>query len=173
VHGDAKGELLRIHFYDVAGHYQDFLVLVDYGGWRRHTFAIPQGGRFDWKRTDYLVFLYNRIPAKMAVNVKIDGLKAIRKLRKAPPVLNPVVIANGKPLRIPVELSPGKCVTTDGLGGCTLWPGGMKPGLRIEARDATFTLKPGSNTLQFSCGNSKDFLGDVSVRVIRLWPLEE
>ena len=173
VHGDGKGEVLRVHFHDVAGRYQDLVMQITYRGWRRHTFARPVGRGFDWTRTEYVVLLYNGIPANSTVSVMIDGLKAIRKLRKAAPVSHPIVTVNGQPLRIPVELGPGKCVTTDGLGGCTLWPGGMEPGIRVEARDATFTLEPGSNALQFSCGNPRDFVGDVSVRVIRLWPLEE
>jgi len=173
VDGDGMGELLRIHFYDRAGHYQDFLVPVKFKGWRLQTFVIPRSSPFNWNEVDRIIFLYWHIPAKKTVSARLDGLRAIPKLSKAPILSHPTLTVNDKQVRIPVDLDPGKWLTTDGLGGCTLWPGGMAPGQKVAAPDATFTLNPGGNSLKFSCDNPGDFLGDVTVRVIRLLPLEE
>ena len=127
---------------------------------------------FDWTRVEYLILYFNNISSNASVSVQIAALKAIPKARVAAAVETPAVTVNGTQIKIPITLERGKCVTINGRGRCTLWPGGMKPGESIALSPATFTLQPGANRVELTCANAEEYGGDVAVRVSRLWPME-
>jgi len=61
----------------------------------------------------------------------------------------------------------------DGVGGCTFWPGGMKPGKSLSIPVSDLLLKPGDNFVTFTTGDRENpFPGDVSVLLYRLWEME-
>ena len=175
IHGDVKGksQFLKIQFWDVAGRHHDFRLRINFKGWQMHTFRIPARSKTDWTKIDYMLFYYNGVPGKTTITCLLDDVKALPHLAKPQALANPGLTVNGRQVRFPAQIPPGQCLTTDGFGGCVLWPGGMKPGVKVDVRAATFTLKPGRNEVKFSCDTSPDFAQDAGIRLIRLWPLED
>jgi hypothetical protein len=43
----------------------------------------------------------------------------------------------------------------------------------VRAPETAILLKPGPNDLKFSCDLPQGFSPNVTVRLVRLWPLEE
>jgi len=184
VHGDGQRELFYFQLRDSAGRWCNCRAQVDFRGWRLLVFPTRAKGAaqssrvrmrdgFDWKQVDYLILYFNSIRSGAAVSVELGALKAIPTVRAGGPLATPTLTVNGKAVRIPVTLDRGQCVTTDGLGACTLWPGGMKPGRPVSPSAATFTIKPGPNRIVFACADPAEFGGDAAVRVSRLWPLTD
>ena len=175
VHGDVRGksQFLKIQFWDVARRNHDFRLRVNFTGWQLHTFRLPRRTRIDWKQVDYMLFYYNGVPGNATITCLIDDVKALPRPVKPRVMSNPELTVNGKRVRFPVRIPSGQCLTTDGLGGCTLWPGGMRPGRKIDLPAATFTLKPGVNTVEFFCETSRGSAQDAGIRLVRIWPLED
>jgi hypothetical protein len=178
VHGDGQRETLRFQFRDVAGRHADWLVPIDFTGWRLLTFRTADVPGFDWGQTEYVIFYYNDLPAKATCTMKFDDLKALPKLRKPPSLRRPVLTVNGQKVRLPVDLKAQESLILDGQGRCTLWRDGgaqaVGAGLRASpGRGAAFVLRPGSNRFELSCDPSKGVPRDVTVRVLRLGSKEE
>ena len=173
VHGDGKSEIVYLQLRDVAGRAYDCRVQVSFKGWQLRTFPIPERKSMDWTKVDYMIFYYNNIPAKTTVTCKIDGVKALPGLAKMPVLSGMQLSVNGRPISFPGKMAAGEALTTDGLGTCTVWPGGMEPGRRVNVPQNAVKLKPGRNELGFSCNVAPGFQPDVNIRLIRLWPVEE
>lgn len=173
VHGDGKGEILKLQLWDTPGHPHDFLVRVDFAGWQLHTFPIEERASIDWKRIEYLLFYYNSIPAKTTVSCRIDDVKALPVVTTPPALSGFELAVNGKRIRLPGEVRTGQTLTTDGFGTCTVWPGGMVPGKRVQVPETALLLRPGPNEVSFSCKVPEGSSPDVSLRFVRLWPLEK
>jgi len=172
VHGDGKGEMFYFQLRDTAGRWANFNVPVHFTGWR--FWAFPRQGQsgFDWERVDYVLFYLVNLPARATVSVKIGSPKALPMTTDREALAGLELAVGDKRFRLPVRLDPGRCITLDGLGGCTFWPGGMKPGRKLDVADATLTLQPGANKLALTVNDPEAYPGDVTVRVSRLWPLE-
>jgi hypothetical protein len=170
--GDGQRESLRLQFRDVTGKFADWLTPMDFTGWQLLVFRTADAKDFDWKKVEYVIFYYNGIPAKAAVTMKFDDLKALPKLRKAPKLSEPVLSVNGKPVEFHVSLHPGESLTTDGLGGCTVWEAGMKVRKRRHVPDSAFVLQPGPNRFDLSCDAGNGVPREVVCRVLRLGPAE-
>jgi hypothetical protein len=115
-----------------------------------------------------VIFYYNDIPAKTTVTMKFDDLKALPKLREAPPLSHPALTVNGQPIRLPVTLGRSEAVTVDTRGRCTLWPRRPAQPQRLEAKAAPILLQPGANRLELTCDTTTGAPRDVTVRVVRL-----
>ena len=173
VHGDGKRETLRFQFADAAGKTADWLVPIDFSGWRLHVFRTADRGNFDWKKTEYVLFYFNGIPAGTTVTIKFDGLKALPKTRGSPSLCGPVLTVNNKRISLPAELGANEALTIDGLGRLAVWRASVAGGKRTEARVESLVLEPGPNRFQLSCDMSKGVPRDASVRVVRLGPVEK
>ena len=99
---------------------------------------------------------------------------------KAPPGLKPMgeltglaLTVNGTRIALPGKIGPRESLSTDGLGTCTVWPGGLAPGRKLAAPQTACRLKPGLSKLTLSCDVGAGHYPDVNIRLIRLWPLEE
>jgi hypothetical protein len=172
IHGDGKGEIIRIQFRDAAGRHADFLPKINFKGWRLLTFPFPDKADYDWSKTDYLLFYFNGIPAATAVRVRFGQLRMLHELR--PPVPGkPALIVNGKRTVFPTNLERGQALTSEGPGGVKLWPGGMKPGRNLDLTGSMLRLNTGNNKINFSWNAAKDFPGDVKVLLYQMWPIEE
>ena len=171
-HGDGKDETFFIQLWDSKGRVETFAVPIGFEGWRYSSFALPKGRSFDWTRVDYLILYLVKIAGDSAVAVGIGPVKALRSTT-APRALGGLELAvNDARVRIPVRLGDQQCITTDGLGTCTLWPGGMQPGRPIDVPTAVPILRPGPNRIAFTVTDPRAYRGDVSVRVSQIWPLE-
>jgi hypothetical protein len=172
IQGDCKYETVRLQFRDVAGRYADFVLPIDFGGWRLFTFPLPADSAFDWSKTEYLLFYFNSIPANTSVRVLLDDVKMLPDLQPSRTMGQPVLTVNGQRFVFPAELAPGQALTSEAAGGTTFWPGGMEPGKSLEL-PASLVLKPGKNEVTFSHTGAGGFPGDVSVLLYRMWPLED
>jgi hypothetical protein len=168
VNGDAKGEALRFQFRDSAGAYADWVLPMDFTGWRLLVFKTADRPEFNWQKVEYVIFYFNNIPPNATVTMKFDDLKALPKLRKPPLLSGLRLTINEKEMSIPGSLDLQDCLTLDWRGTCTLWPKGITPGEQVGAAPAPPVLKPGANVLKLTCDSSQDAPRDVLVRVIRL-----
>ena len=173
LYGDGKDETFFIQLWDAGGRVETFTVPVGFEGWRYNSFARPKGGAFDWNRVDYLIFYLIRIPGDDEVAAKIGSVKALRSTSPPQPLDSLEIAINDVRISIPAELGPRQCITTDGLGNCTFWPGGMNPGRNIDVPGAALTLQPGPNRVTFAPADPVSYRGDVSVRISQIWPLEQ
>ncbi len=172
LHGDGRNETFMLQFRDVAGRDCSWRIKIGFKGWRLKSFPLPDRTNIDWRKIDYIIFYYNNIPANTKVTCKIDGVKALPGLAKMRTLSGLALTVNGRRIRLPGEIGTAETLTTDGLGTCTLWPGGMKPGRKVRAPQTAFTLEPGRNELEFSCRVPAGSRPDVNLRLIRLWPVE-
>ena len=172
VHGDGKRETLRFQFRDVSGAHADWLVPIDFTGWRLHVFETADAPGFDWSRTEYVIFYYNGIPSGATVTLKLDDLKAFPELQEPPLLSRPEVTVNGKRLSLPVELAADEALSIEGKSRCTIWRRGLERGESVEIDGAALVLKPGANGLELSCDESKGAPRDVSVHVLSLEVVE-
>jgi hypothetical protein len=107
------------------------------------------------------------------VAVEVGPVKGLRATSPKQPLGGMEVAVNDMLISIPTRLGPRQCITTDGLGNCTFWPGGMKPGREIKVPGAALTLRPGQNRVTFTAADPSAYRGDVTVRVSQIWPLEK
>jgi hypothetical protein len=77
VHGDGKGQALKIQLFDGAGGYRDNYLTIDFKGWRQVTLAEPQFNTLKYDRAASLNFYYNSLPASQTVTCLIDQVEAI------------------------------------------------------------------------------------------------
>ena len=169
VHGDGRGETLRIQFRDTAGQHADWLIPVEFTGWRLEVFPTAQAAGFDWRRTEYVLFYYNNLPANATCQVKLDGLKALAKLSERAPLRRPVLTVNGRRIPLPGELrAPDEALLLDSAGRCRVWRRGEPRGRQTAVAGGGLLLQPGENHLELTCDTSQGTPCDVSVRVVRL-----
>ncbi len=169
LHGDAKKETLRFQFRDVAGASADWLIPIDFTGWRLMVLRAADAPNFDWGKVEYVIFYFNNIPAQTSVTMKLDDLKAVARLRAPSPLSGLLLKANGQTLRIPADLGPREWAITDGAGMCSVWKG-LKRERSLPAPESTFRLQPGANQFELLCNTSQTMPRNVTVRVIRLGP---
>ncbi len=77
VHGDGKGQALKIQLYDGKGGYRDNYLTIDFKGWRQVTLAEPQFNTLKYDHVGSLNFYYNGMPAGQTVTCLIDQVEAI------------------------------------------------------------------------------------------------
>ncbi len=77
VHGDGKGEHLKIQLQDGQGGYRDNYIPIDFKGWRHLmlTNCPINTLRYDQVRT--IAFYYNSLPAQTSVTCLIDHVEAV------------------------------------------------------------------------------------------------
>ena len=173
MHGDNKNETFFIQLWDAKGRVDTFTVPVGFKGWRFKSFPRSKRGAFDWTRVEYLIFYLIKIPGDNGVSVRIGPVKALRTTSPQQPLNGLTVSVNDARISIPAKLGLRQCITTDGLGNCTFWPGGMQPGREIDITGAPLMLQPGPNRIQFVPADPKAYRGDVSVRISQIWSLEK
>ena len=173
VRGDANFEQFRIQLRDSHGHNVGFQFAIDVAGWRLLTFPFPAETQFDWANTEYLLFLFDSVPARTAVSVVLDSVRAFRTLPPAPlPLGRPIITLNGRTTIFPVSMAGGQTLTAEGPGGVILWPGGMASGQMVAGATTPLMLKPGENTVTFSTATPQTFPGGVRILLYRIWPME-
>jgi len=173
MHGDNKNETFFIQLWDVKGRVETFTAPVGFNGWRYCSFARSKQGAFDWTRVEYLILYLVKIPGDGAVEVRIGTVKALRATSPKQPLDGLELAINDARISIPAKLGARQCITTDGQGVCTFWPGGMEPGRKIDVSGPVLTLQPGPNRVTFAPADPKAYRGDVSIRVSQIWPLEK
>lgn len=77
VHGDGKGQALKIQLYDGEGGYRDNYLPIDFQGWRQVTLTDSPINTVRYDRVTTLNFYYNGIPAGQTVACLIDQVEAI------------------------------------------------------------------------------------------------
>ncbi|MCK5806620.1 MAG: hypothetical protein KAI66_27575, partial [Lentisphaeria bacterium] len=175
IKGDAKNAVFMLQLLDTSGRNHQWRRKIDFKGWRLEMFRIPVGADFNWRQVEYILFYYNNIPGKTTVACGLDDLKALPGLTRMPMLSGVTLTVNGKISNLPGEIGPRERLTTDGLGTCTVWPGGMKPGRKRMLPETAIILAPGTNRLIFSCDLKEGFQPDVNVnvRLIKLWPVTQ
>lgn len=171
LHGDGKGETLRFQFRDVDGRHADWLVKIDFVGWRLQRCRLADMPNFDWKRVEYLIFYFNDLPANSTCTLKFDDLRALPKDgRPAGRLRRPCMHVNGQRLDFPVTLAAGEALALDGLGRASVWAAGKRRGGSFLAANAPVVLKPGVNRLLLTCSDPAQAPDLVLVRVLTLGP---
>ncbi|MDB6026659.1 MAG: hypothetical protein JWM68_2882, partial [Verrucomicrobiales bacterium] len=77
VHGDGKGEALKIQLYDGAGGYRDEYVQIDFNGWRQVTLTNHPVNTLRYDRVPTLNLYYNGLPANTTVTCLVDHIEAL------------------------------------------------------------------------------------------------
>ena len=173
MHGDGKGEIIRIQFRDAEGRNADFLPPITFKGWRKQVFPTAGFGNFDWSKVEYMLFYFNGIPANASVEVKLDDIRALPTLLSAPEMGKLGLSINGKEVTFPNVLEPGQAITCEGPAGNTFWPGGMVKGQSLQLPDRPFQLRRGKNRITLTSTPPEGFAGDVQVLLYRMWPMEK
>ena len=168
IQGDARREVMRLQFRDTAGRHADWLVPIDFSGWRLHVFRTAEAADFDWRRVEYVLFYYNDLPAGATCALKFDDLKALPALGASPALRRPALVVNGRRIALPAALQPEESLTLDGSGRLTLWRKGKVVGKPVALRGAPLLLQPGANQVSLECDASAGAPSDVSVRVVPL-----
>ena len=173
MHGDGKGEIIRIQFRDTAGRNADFLPVVNFTGWRKQVFPTAGFGAFDWSKVEYLLFYFNNVSPNASVEVRIDDVRALPALAAKGDIEQLGLTINGKEIIFSRVPEPGQAITCEGPAGSTFWPGGMTKGQPLELPDRPFELRRGRNTIALTAAPGEAFPGDVQVLLYRMWPMEE
>jgi hypothetical protein len=77
VHGDGKGQSLKIQLADDQDGYRDDYVKIDFTGWRQVTLHRPDLNTLRYDRVKSIRFYYNGLPAKETVTCGIDQVEAL------------------------------------------------------------------------------------------------
>ncbi|HNQ73155.1 MAG TPA: hypothetical protein PKN95_06075 [Verrucomicrobiota bacterium] len=77
VHGDGRGEALKIQLYDGAGGYRDNYVPIDFHGWRQVTLTNCPINSLRYDHVTTLNFYYNGLPAGTTVTCLVDHVEAL------------------------------------------------------------------------------------------------
>lgn len=166
--GDGRGETLRFQFRDVQGAHADWIVPIDFTGWRLQVLRLDDRLDFDWSKTEYLIVYFNDIRANTTVSLGLDDVKAFPGLQPPPTLARPVLKINNQRIALPVNLPPDMALTLDDAGRARLWPLGRGSSKPLEGRWSPIVLQPGDNRISLACDASKGAPRDV---VVRLAPL--
>jgi len=77
VHGDGKGELLKIQLLDSSGGYRDDYIKIDFKGWKQITLTKPAQDKLDYSNIRHLNLYYNGIPPGETVQCDIDQIEVV------------------------------------------------------------------------------------------------
>lgn len=77
VHGDGKGQSLKIQMNDGASGYRDDYLKIDFEGWRQVELSSPALNSLRYDRVRTLNFYYNNMPAGQTVTCLIDQVEAV------------------------------------------------------------------------------------------------
>jgi len=168
--GDGKGETLRFQFRDTQGRYADWLVKIDFVGWRLQRYPLSDAPDFDWKHVEYVIFYFNDLPAGSTCTLKLDDLKALPGDGQAGTLRRPCLYVNDQRLSFPVVLGAGEALALDGLGRASVWAGGRRRGKGFTVTGAPAVLRPGTNRLRLTCVETAQSPDEVWVRVLPLGP---
>jgi hypothetical protein len=170
--GDGKGEILRFQFHDAAAGYADWTVPIDFSGWRLLVFRTADAAQIDWKQTEYVLFYFNNIPAQATVELRLDDLRALPRLRPPPRLCNPVLTVAGQRASLEGEFEANEALTLDRSGRGRAWRAGVAEPREVKGGREPLALNPGLNRLELTCDASRGAPRDVTVRVVRLGALE-
>ena len=168
--GDAKREVLRLQFRDTQGRNADWLVPIDFSGWRLLRFPMAEARDFDWQQVEYAIFYFNDLPAQATCTLKLDDLRALPTAGKPVLLRGTTLLVNYKRIPLPLDLGPGEALAIDGRGVATVWRDGKQPGRPVPIPGGAVLLQPGANRLELTCDATQGAPDDVSVRVIPLGP---
>jgi hypothetical protein len=161
VHGDGKGESLKLQFRDTEGAWHDMVRRIDFTGWRYVEFNL-EGANLDLGRIEYLIIYYNGIPAGQTVTCRIDDVRALRQTRG---IARPELSVAGKTIVFPVELGVGDRLVMTGPDDCRLYrkAGDAPEAVRPEGK--ALNLKRGRNrvVLRLPPGSPEDMRMSVSL----------
>lgn len=172
LHGDAKGEYIRLQLRDTAGRSADWVPQINFSGWKLLVFPLPATG-FDFSKVEYALFYFNNVPPATTVDVKIGPLKLLPKISEPAEQGQPVLEINGKRVPLPTALKSGQALSAEGDGKVTLWPGGMAEGKPVKVSAAALKLRPGTNRIKLLWSDPANFPGNLQVLMYRVWPLEK
>ena len=77
VHGDGRGEALKIQLYDGQGGYRDNYVPIEFQGWRQVTLTNCPIDSLRYDHVTTLNFYYNGLPASTTVTCLVDHVEAV------------------------------------------------------------------------------------------------
>lgn len=77
VHGDGKGQQLKIQLYDGRGGYRDTYIPITFTGWQQVTVAQSPLDTLRPQHVQGINFYYNGLPAGQSVQCLIDGVEAL------------------------------------------------------------------------------------------------
>ncbi len=90
VHGDGKGQSLKIQLHDNAGGYRDDYIPINFTGWQQMTLTKPALNTLHYDRIMGVSLYYNGLPADTTVTCLVDQIEA-------------VIEREGKSITIPLE----------------------------------------------------------------------
>jgi hypothetical protein len=77
VHGDGKGQQLKIQLFDGEGGYRDNYLPIDFTGWRQVTLRDSALDSLRYDRVRHLNIYYNSLPAGQTVTCLLDQIEAV------------------------------------------------------------------------------------------------
>lgn len=77
VHGDGKGQALKIQLHDNQGGYRDNYLTIDFEGWKQVTLTDSPINTLRYDRVAALNFYYNSLPPNQTVTCLIDQVEAV------------------------------------------------------------------------------------------------
>ena len=168
--GDAKREVLRLQFRDTQGRNADWLVPVDFSGWRLLRFPMAEARDFDWKQVEYVIFYFNDLPTDATCTLKLDDLRALPAAGQPVLLRQAALLVNHKRIVLPHNVGPAEALAVDGHGLATVWQAGKQRGKALPTSGGPLLLQPGANSLELTCDATQGAPDDVSVKVIPLGP---
>ncbi len=149
LHGDGKGESLKLQFRDDEGAWHDMVTRVNFTGWKYVEFDIANA-KLDLSKIEYLIIYFNGIPGGQTVTCHVDDVRALPALEG---VKRPALTIGGREIVFPVEMAAGDRLVLDGAGNCalhrgrgseTVVPEGKWPKLKAGPNAVKFALDPTS-----------------------------
>lgn len=77
VHGDGKGQALKIQLADDQNGYRDDYLKIDFTGWRQVTLEHPALDTLRYERVRSVSFYYNGLPVRQTVTCGLDQVEAV------------------------------------------------------------------------------------------------
>ncbi|MPM77176.1 hypothetical protein SDC9_124176 [bioreactor metagenome] len=148
VDGAGHGEILELKLLDKDGRAWTAEIKQDFTNWQLFIFDISNAKDIDWSSIVRQTFTIKNIPPKTSARCRMGGVKALPGVN--PPAISDMeLLVNGKSIKFPGKLEVGESLTTDSLGHCTVWPGGMKAGKTFALPQSIVELTPGPNKVEF------------------------
>lgn len=161
LHGDGRGEALKLQLRDAAGGWLDMVTHVDFTGWRYQQFNLAGPGNLDRAKIQYVQIYFNSIPAHQTVTCCVDDIRAAPAIAG---LRNPQLTIGGKRLVFPTELATGDRLAFDGRE-CRLYRKAKAEVELIRPRGLPVELQPGVNrvVLSFDTDSLPQFRAAVSL----------
>ncbi|MEI6502895.1 MAG: hypothetical protein WCP21_17935, partial [Armatimonadota bacterium] len=151
VEGDGHGEVLKLQLRDTAGAYLDWVMPMDYTGWRVQQFPLPAAGKFNLKQVEYLIFYYNNLPAGVPCQVRLDDLKLLPAGSKPAPLSQLSLVVGTQTRPLPIALQGGETLAINTDGVCSVWRAGVRRGAEVRLTGGGIALRPGVTRLALTC----------------------